>query len=113
MSKSRNLHFLFFFKAETDAKDPESGDKKEENQENSSTAENTATSASKNKKKNKSKGGKSGGGSAGVTTQTDPPSVPVSQLFPSGTFPEGQIMDHPIGESRRFPILRKREFHKE
>ncbi len=28
--------------------------------------------------------------------QTDPPSVPVAELFPSGQFPEGQIMEHPV-----------------
>ena len=31
-----------------------------------------------------------------LTTQTNPPSVPISQLFPNGQFPEGQILDHPI-----------------
>eukprot|EP00455_Lapot_gusevi_P015046 TRINITY_DN17596_c0_g1_i1.p1 TRINITY_DN17596_c0_g1~~TRINITY_DN17596_c0_g1_i1.p1 ORF type:complete len:437 (+),score=162.85 TRINITY_DN17596_c0_g1_i1:83-1393(+) len=28
--------------------------------------------------------------------QTDPPSIPVAQLFPGGNFPVGQIMDHPM-----------------
>ena len=28
--------------------------------------------------------------------QTDPPSVPVAELFPSGQFPEGQVMEHPV-----------------
>ena len=27
--------------------------------------------------------------------QTNPPSVPVAQLFKTGSFPEGQIMEHP------------------
>merc|ERR1719210_466585 len=31
-----------------------------------------------------------------LTTQTNPPTVPISQLFPSGQFPQGQILDHPI-----------------
>ena len=31
------------------------------------------------------------------TVQTDPPTVPISALFPNGNFPEGQIMEHPIG----------------
>ena len=26
--------------------------------------------------------------------QTDPPTVPISQLFPNGDFPEGQIMSY-------------------
>ena len=43
--------------------------------------------AKKKKNKNKKKTGKA---------QTDPPSLPVSQLFPDGNFPEGQIMEHPI-----------------
>ena len=46
-----------------------------------------AAPAKKKKNKNKKKTGK---------TQTDPPSLPVSQLFPDGNFPEGQLMDHPI-----------------
>lgn len=41
-------------------------------------------SASANKKK------------SGAKVQTSPPSVPISELFPNGNFPEGQIMDHPI-----------------
>ena len=31
--------------------------------------------------------------------QTNPPTVPVSYLFPDGQFPIGQIMDHPISQS--------------
>ena len=31
--------------------------------------------------------------------QTNPPTVPVSHLFPDGQFPIGQIMDHPVGQS--------------
>ncbi|XP_030376745.1 methionine aminopeptidase 2 [Scaptodrosophila lebanonensis] len=43
--------------------------------------------AAASKKKNKGK--KSGGG------QTDPPTIPIAELFPNGAFPEGQIMEHP------------------
>ena len=56
---------------------------------------NNKETKSKKKNKNKKSGGGGGGGSA--KTQTDPPSIPVSQLFPGGNFPEGQIMEHPIG----------------
>ena len=77
-------------KAENESENP-NDDKKIENPENSGDK----SSSSKNKKKNKSKG-KSGGGSSGAKTQTDPPSVPISELFPNGNYPEGQIMDHPI-----------------
>merc|ERR1719431_1614068 len=45
------------------------------------------------KKKNKKKK------EAQPTTQTDPPTIPVSQLFPNGQYPIGQIMDHPIGQT--------------
>ncbi|XP_078051389.1 methionyl aminopeptidase und isoform X1 [Augochlora pura] len=43
----------------------------------------------KKKKKRKPRG------KGGVKQQTDPPTVPVSELFPDGNFPEGQIMEHP------------------
>ena len=76
----------------TDA-NPDAGDK-EKTPENSGE---NATASKSSKKKNKSKGKSGGGGgNAGANTQTDPPSIPVSQLFPSGNYPEGQIMDHPI-----------------
>ena len=29
-------------------------------------------------------------------TQTDPPSVPIKQLFTDCHYPEGELMDHPI-----------------
>jgi len=54
-----------------------------------STTEESASS--KKKKPNKKK--------KGAAVQTDPPTVPVKDLFPSGQFPEGQIMDHPIAQS--------------
>ncbi len=58
---------------------------------------------SKNKKKsnNKSSGGGGGGGakSVGKKEQTNPPSVPIAELFPNGNCPEGQIMEHPIAQN--------------
>uniref|UniRef100_A0A336K161 Methionine aminopeptidase 2 n=1 Tax=Culicoides sonorensis TaxID=179676 RepID=A0A336K161_CULSO len=51
----------------------------------------------KKKKKNKKKKGNNAvsnnfpGGK-----QTNPPSIPISQLFPDGNYPEGEIMKHPI-----------------
>lgn len=30
----------------------------------------------------------------GVLEQTDPPSIPVKDLFPSGDFPEGEIQHY-------------------
>ncbi|KAJ2938241.1 hypothetical protein O0L34_g17583 [Tuta absoluta] len=41
----------------------------------------------KKKKKNKSKGGK-------APQQTNPPTIPIAELFPDGNYPEGQIMEH-------------------
>lgn len=43
----------------------------------------------KKKKKRKPRG------KGGVKQQTDPPTIPVSELFPDGNFPIGEIMDHP------------------
>ena len=78
--------------SKTDA-NPDAGDK-EKTPENSGE---NATASKSSKKKNKSKGKSGGsGGNSGAKTQTDPPSLPVSQLFPSGNYPEGQIMEHPI-----------------
>ena len=57
--------------------------------ENSLEGEDSASSKKKKPKKKK--------GVASV--QTEPPTVPVKELFPSGQFPEGQIMEHPIALS--------------
>ncbi len=27
--------------------------------------------------------------------QTNPPSIPISELYPDGNYPEGQILEHP------------------
>ncbi|KAF5288158.1 hypothetical protein FQR65_LT12085 [Abscondita terminalis] len=48
----------------------------------------------KKKKKNRKKGGKSGG-------QTDPPSIPIIELFPNQVFPEGEIMQYGNGKDDR------------
>ncbi|CAH2107471.1 unnamed protein product [Euphydryas editha] len=59
-------------------------------------AEKTVTPAEENggdekkkKKKNKNKSAKTTN-----KVQTDPPTIPVAELFPDGNFPEGQIMEH-------------------
>ena len=57
------------------------------------TAETTESETQQEKKPKKPKKKK------GATVQTSPPSLPVRDLFPSGTFPIGQIMDHPIGQT--------------
>lgn len=43
----------------------------------------------KKKKKNKNKSGK-----GPSKEQTNPPTIPIAELFPDGNFPEGQIMEH-------------------
>ncbi|KAK7101782.1 methionine aminopeptidase 2-like [Littorina saxatilis] len=45
------------------------------------------------KKKKKKKGGQK--------TQTDPPSVPISELIPDGNFPEGEICKYPVDQDSR------------
>lgn len=47
----------------------------------------------KKKKRNKKKGNK--------PTQTDPPSIPIIDLFPDQVFPVGQIMEHPLKNDDR------------
>jgi hypothetical protein len=34
--------------------------------------------------------------SQGIRRQTEPPSLTMDKLFPSGEYPIGQIMDHPM-----------------
>lgn len=59
--------------------------------------EGTAQGKKKKKKKKKPAGAKSEEGqdsSNAVKQQTDPPTVPISELFLSGNFPKGQIMSY-------------------
>ncbi|KAF5893394.1 methionine aminopeptidase 2 isoform X2, partial [Clarias magur] len=46
----------------------------------------------KKKKKKKKKGGR---------VQTDPPSIPICELYPSGVFPKGQECDYPLVQDGR------------
>ncbi|XP_050342629.1 methionine aminopeptidase 2 [Nymphalis io] len=54
-----------------------------------SVEENAGEGEEKKKKKKKNKSAKTSS-----KVQTDPPSIPIAELFPDGNFPEGQIMDH-------------------
>ena len=77
-------------KAKKDAqKSEEQPSKADTNGEGEAKADKTSKKTNKNKKKNTQ--------DKTPKTQTDPPTVPISALFPSGNFPEGQIMEHPIG----------------
>lgn len=60
-----------------------------ENGENEEVKSSESEEAKKKKKKRKPRG------KGGVKQQTDPPTVPVSELFPDGNFPVGQIMEYP------------------
>ena len=67
--------------------------KEEINEENQGLTEEAKKKRKRNRNKNKKKADDS---NASNVQQTDPPSLPVSQLFPDGNFPEGQVMDHHI-----------------
>lgn len=54
------------------------------------TENNGENEEAKKKKKKKRKPKDKGG----IKQQTDPPSIPVSELFPDGNFPVGQVMIH-------------------
>ena len=67
--------------------------KEEINEENQGVTEEAKKKRKRNRNKNKKKADDS---IASNVQQTDPPSLPVSQLFPDGNFPEGQVMEHHI-----------------
>ncbi|KRT81059.1 Peptidase [Oryctes borbonicus] len=51
-------------------------------------------------KKKKRRNRKKGGGNKG-SNQTDPPAIPIVELFPDQIFPEGEIMEYPKGKDDR------------
>ncbi|KAI4461332.1 methionine aminopeptidase 2 [Holotrichia oblita] len=51
-------------------------------------------------KKKKRRNRKKGGGNKG-SNQTDPPTIPIVDLFPDQIFPEGEIMEYPKGKDDR------------
>ncbi|XP_033114538.1 methionine aminopeptidase 2-like [Anneissia japonica] len=53
------------------------------------------TDAAKKKKKKKKKKPNTGG-----KQQTDPPTIPVSELFPDGNFPKGEEVEHPAVDGK-------------
>ena len=63
----------------------------------------SASDPAKKKKKKKKKPAAAGGDSSTTLNQpkpakkqTDPPSIPICELYPDGNFPIGQILEHPI-----------------
>ncbi|KAF6722411.1 Methionine aminopeptidase 2 [Oryzias melastigma] len=65
-------------------------EEKDKEEEDGDDGENSA--GKKKKKKKKKKGSK---------TQTDPPSVPICELYPSGSFPIGQECEYPPSQDGR------------
>ncbi|CAD7085474.1 unnamed protein product [Hermetia illucens] len=79
--------------------DDDDANEEDGNDESKQPASGDGTDAAKKKKKkprnrNKNKGKKSENG------QTNPPSIPIAELFPEGNFPEGEIMNHPAVDDR-------------
>lgn len=54
----------------------------------------TATGAAKKRNRHKKKG-------KTTLTQTDPPTVPIKDLFPEGNYPTGELLEHPIDGNTR------------
>ena len=48
----------------------------------------------KKKPKKKSAAAISSAAGSAILVQTEPPSVPVASMFPSGIFPEGELQDY-------------------
>jgi len=55
--------------------------------------------AKKKRKRNRKKGGKK--------TQTDPPTVPIKEIFANGVFPHGQECEYPVQQDGRSAIWRQ------
>ncbi|KAH8697233.1 methionine aminopeptidase 2-like protein [Talaromyces proteolyticus] len=68
----------------------ENEDSDDDKDEEDGAAEGTAAGAAKKKKKRKPKKKKK----AGAKTQTSPPRVPLSELFPNNQYPEGEIVEY-------------------
>eukprot|EP00252_Welwitschia_mirabilis_P024552 TRINITY_DN7327_c0_g4_i2.p1 TRINITY_DN7327_c0_g4~~TRINITY_DN7327_c0_g4_i2.p1 ORF type:complete len:477 (-),score=120.33 TRINITY_DN7327_c0_g4_i2:332-1762(-) len=84
---------------ENDLQDGSEEDAKNDNE----VLDGTLDVTKKKKKKNKSKKKK------GPLEQTDPPSIPVADLFPSGDFPEGEIQQYKDNNLWRVTSEEKRE----
>ena len=85
------------------AGDVDHDDDESENDENGTAP---AASAAKKKRKRKPKKKKNAAGSA--TTQSDPPRVPVANLFPNNAYPEGEICEYPDENAYRTTSEEKR-----
>lgn len=80
---------------EIDDKEEDIEDEEDDDVDNVDESTDAAAAETKKpkKKKNKKKKKKT------AKTQTDPPSVPIKELFPNGIYPIGEILDHPVSLS--------------
>uniref|UniRef100_A0A2M4A6I7 Methionine aminopeptidase 2 n=1 Tax=Anopheles triannulatus TaxID=58253 RepID=A0A2M4A6I7_9DIPT len=81
--------------AENGEEDAEEEDEDEEGAETPSTDGAKKKKKKRNKKKGGAGGGTPGGAGAGGNVKLTAPSVPISEQFPDGKYPEGQIMQYP------------------
>ncbi|XP_072233116.1 methionine aminopeptidase 2 [Leuresthes tenuis] len=72
----------------------EEKEKEEDGEEDGDDGENAAGKKKKKKKKKK-----------GPKTQTDPPSVPICEFYPSGVFPIGEECEYPASQDGRTRII--------
>ena len=72
-----------------------------ENEDESGASEEAKKKRKRNRNKNKKKAEGSEPKNSETGKQTDPPTLPISQLFPDGNFPVGQIMDHHVAQDDR------------
>lgn len=82
-------------------------DESDDEGDDAEAANNGAEGAAKKKKKRKPRKKKKAG-TAGANTQSNPPRVPVSQLFPNGAYPEGEICEYIDDNSYRTTDEEKR-----
>lgn len=86
---------------ETEQTNDKSDQKQEgENDDEAGASEEAKKKRKRNRNKNKKKveDSENKNLTGGAIKQTDPPTLPVCELFPDGTFPIGQIMDHHIAQ---------------
>lgn len=57
-------------------------------------ASGAASKKKKKKKPKKKKGASAGGGGGPAMQQTDPPSIGMSKLYPSGNYPVGEVSEY-------------------
>uniref|UniRef100_A0A667ZBC4 Methionine aminopeptidase 2 n=1 Tax=Myripristis murdjan TaxID=586833 RepID=A0A667ZBC4_9TELE len=77
----------------------EDKEKEEDGEEDGDDGENSA--GKKKKKKKKKKGRELANASHLTKSQTDPPSVPICELYPNGVFPIGQECEYPVVQDGR------------